>query len=186
MQRSGLIPVLDTNRVGMVKSDTLIDEDHRQELVKAFDKLKAEQGDNPDWHPGSNELVRNLVHPSMYPLVWGRTRIIQEPVVGVADAVGRWLGKGDVREADVTQDRHKYEPSTTDYWSKTYQWLPSNVAFQDDGGVKFTSYINNLHPTKYPDIYRTLEKLVEKALPAWDQCLTGRSGPRFSEPKNPA
>ena len=39
------------------------------------------------------------------------------------------------------------------------------------GGVKFTSYINNLHPTKYRDIYGTIEKLVEKSLPLWDHCL---------------
>jgi hypothetical protein len=58
-----------------------------------------------------------------------------------------------------------------EYWSETYQWLPANVAFQPDGGVKFTSYVNNLHPGKYPDIYRTLEELIKTSLPMWDQCL---------------
>jgi hypothetical protein len=82
------------------------------------------------------------------------------------------------------------------FWSQEYQWLPSNVKFEKDGQVKFTSYINNLHPQKYPEIYRTIEKLVETALPAWDQCLTlltrykakagaGRTESRFSKPKNP-
>jgi hypothetical protein len=45
------------------------------------------------------------------------------------------------------------------------------VGFKDDGSVEFTSYINNLHPNKFPDIYRTIETLVEASLPLWDQCL---------------
>jgi hypothetical protein len=57
------------------------------------------------------------------------------------------------------------------YWSETYQWLPANVAFQDDDSVKFTRYVNNLQPVKYPDIYQTIEKLIETVLPAWDKCL---------------
>ncbi|KAH7140604.1 hypothetical protein EDB81DRAFT_655028 [Dactylonectria macrodidyma] len=74
-------------------------------------------------------------------------------------------------------------------------WLPSNLRFQDDGTVKFTSYINNLHPIKNSDIYSTIEKLVEKSLPAWDLCLAryhdyrleggGRTTSRFLHPTTP-
>lgn len=59
--------------------------------------------------------------------------------------------------------------------------------------MKLTSYINNLHPRRYPDIYATVEKLIETAIPAWDQCLVeyrlyerygpGRKVSRFSLPK---
>ena len=88
----------------------------------------------------------------------------------------------------------------SEYWSDKYQWLPANLAFQDDGTVKFTSYINNLHPKKYPGIYRTIEKLIDTAVPAWDQFLTvhesggnhldvkipppGRQNSRFSLPES--
>lgn len=58
-----------------------------------------------------------------------------------------------------------------EYWSNKYQWLPSNVGFREDGSAKLTSYVNNLHPTRFPDIYRTLEQAIDKAIPAWDQCL---------------
>ncbi|KAM0239600.1 hypothetical protein ACHAP5_008171 [Fusarium lateritium] len=58
-----------------------------------------------------------------------------------------------------------------EYWSCKYQWLPANVCFRKDGSARFTSYVNNLHPAKYPDIYRTLEHIIDKAIPAWDQCL---------------
>jgi hypothetical protein len=59
-----------------------------------------------------------------------------------------------------------------DYWSQTYQWLPANLAFQDDGTVRFTSYINNLHPKKHPEIYRLVEKLIDTAIPAWERVLS--------------
>jgi Protein of unknown function (DUF4246) len=81
-----------------------------------------------------------------------------------------------------------------EYWSSKYQWLPANLAFQEDGTVKFTSYINNLHPRKYPEIYLTIERLVDTAIPAWDQCLAeyrdykrigvGRQSSRFSRPES--
>ncbi|KAI6351414.1 hypothetical protein MCOR25_009950 [Pyricularia grisea] len=51
------------------------------------------------------------------------------------------------------------------------------MRFQEDGSLKFTSYINNLHPTRYPEIYRAIEKLATKALPLWDQCLAVNAGP---------
>jgi hypothetical protein len=97
-----------------------------------------------------------------------------EPV-GVQDAVDLWAGLGDTIEnpADTTEGRSEYTGSgpPPGFWSETYQWLPSNLAFQEDGTVLFTSYINNLHPKKYPDIYRALEKLIDVSIPAWDHCL---------------
>lgn len=56
-------------------------------------------------------------------------------------------------------------------WSSSYQWLPSTVSLDQDGKPKFTSYINNLDPKRYPGMYDTLEKLVDSVIPAWDQCL---------------
>lgn len=149
-------------------------------LKKAFQKLQDDQAESPDWHPISIDLtsrrndvtsatpssVQNLVHPSMYPLVYGRSKVVREEIVGVEDAIYSWAGKGDVIP--------RQKVGSDDVWSKSFQWLPSNVAFQADGSVKFTSYINNLHPNKYPVIYSTIEKLIETALPAWNQCLLER------------
>lgn len=185
----------------MVKSDKLVSPELREALRNAFNKLKADQTSSPDFHPNTKEKVQDLVHPSLYPLVYGRSRVLKDEVVGVKEAVEKWAGKGDVipkelsdPEADGGYRGYGVPPS---YWSLTYQWLPANVAFQADGTVKFTSYINNLHPNRYPDIYRTIEKLIGAALPAWDQCLAnykgyntqkegaGRLEPRFPRPGNP-
>src|SRR5262249_49443837 len=129
---------------------------------------------------------------------YGRSRFIPEEVVGINDAVDKWAGKGQVIpqwwEWDPPSPSHGtgvgWSGIHMSCWSTVYQWLPANVKFRDDGGVQFTSYINNLHPTKYRDIYGTIEELVKAALPMWDQCLvldtldcdhlgTGRHNPRM-------
>ncbi|UZP45137.1 hypothetical protein NXS19_012949 [Fusarium pseudograminearum] len=173
-EKTGLVPTLDAC-ASIVKADGYIDESLRQNLQAAFAKLKLEQKDDPDWHPNSIEMVQDLVHPSMYPLIYGRSLVFHQEVVGVEDAIDRWSGKGEVIPKTNTRYKKKYcyddeadVRYNNGYWSDTYQWLPSNVGFQDDGSVKFTSYINGLHPTKHREIYATIEKLIEKALPAWD------------------
>jgi hypothetical protein len=202
-EKSGLIPTLDA-RASVVKSDKFVSLELQAELRNAFDTLKADQKASPDWHPNSSDMVQDLLHPSIYPLVYGRSKVFEEEVVAVNDAIEKWAGKGEVIEKDNHQpdpnDRYRYGVGggtiPPNFWSDTYQWLPSNVAFQNDGSVRFISYINNLHPNKYPDIYRTIEKLVERALTAWDQCLglvvgyekktgAGRTESRFSKPENP-
>lgn len=183
----------------MVKSDVLVKRELQESLKQAFQKLKDEQADSPDWHPNSGDMVQDLVHPSLYPLVYNRSKVLQDEVVGVGDAVEKWTGKGHVLKTDEVEDsdnqRHSVGLGGSDvphsYWSSKFQWLPSNASFQDDGSVKLTSYINNLHPTKHPEIYDVVEKLIETALPAWDQCLLeykdyskygpGRKGSRFMD-----
>lgn len=104
-----------------------------------------------------------------------------------------WAGKGktlpEARKSDVPDNDYityhaggsKVPP---EYWSDKYQWLPANLAFQEDGTVKFTSYINNLHPKKYPSIYRTVEKLIDIAVPAWDQLLSAHDFNHHVVPKS--
>jgi hypothetical protein len=69
-------------------------------------------------------------------------------------------------------------------YSAHYQWLPANLAFSEDGTVHFTSYINNLHPNKYPHIYRAIEELIGLAIPAWEQLenAQGHNLSRFDVP----
>jgi hypothetical protein len=191
--------------MAVVKSDNLVSSELHEALCRAFETLKKDQLSAIDWHPNSIDMVQDLVHPSMYPLVYGCSRGLKEEVVGVGDAIEKWAGKGDIIPKDdwrfdPQRDEFRYEVGSEEvppqYWSDTYQWLPANVAFQADGAVKFTSYINNLHPNRYPEIYLTVEKLIETILPAWDQCLPLIAGndtndsarrvkPRFRYPNNP-
>jgi hypothetical protein len=187
----------------VAKSDNLVSDALHGAFLKAFTTLKTAQASSPDWHPNSNDQVQDLVHPSMYPLVYRRSRVFEEEVVGVDDSIANWSGKGTIIEGEDPwvpgpEDQYNYCVGghvPPYFWSVKYQWLPANVSFQDDGSVRFTSYINNLHPTKYPEIYKTIEQLIETSLPLWDQCLSaatlrdgrqgpGRKSPRIEVPKD--
>lgn len=202
-EKTHFVPTLDSAGTAVVKSDTAVTPELQDELRTAFDQLCVDQASSVDWHPRSGDMVQNLVHPSMYPFIYGKSNFIQEEVVGVSDAIESWAGKGetapehgndDLVGQDPTDPNHGDFGIPHEYWSTKYQWLPANLAFRKDGTVKFTSYINNLHPQRYPEIYRTIEKLVDASIPAWDQCLAeykyyekigaGRLVSRFSLPES--
>jgi hypothetical protein len=177
-QRTGIVPTLDAD-YSVAKSDTLVPQDLNLALRGAFDRLQADQASRPDWHPNTNDIVQDLVHPSMYPLVYGRSLFLPDEVVGVDDAVEKWAGKGEPIPQPPPSNAHRRRNCPPpNYWSETYQWLPANVKLTDEVGVKFTSYINNLHPARR-EIYAAVEKLVDVAIPLWDQCLQRRTGPRY-------
>jgi predicted RNase H-like HicB family nuclease len=201
-EQTGIVPTLEAC-ASVAKSDTVVTKELREALRVAFDKLRADQETSPDWHPNSGDMVQDLVHPSMYPLVYGRTRVLQEECVGVDDAIRMWAGKGTIvpkedpeQMANLPGSLFRSVHIPPEYWSRNYQWLPANIAFQEDGSVRFTSYINNLHPNRFPGVYRTIEKLIETSLPLWDQCLAmaanynektgaGRMKPRRALPDDP-
>ncbi|KAH7320579.1 hypothetical protein B0I35DRAFT_427415 [Stachybotrys elegans] len=165
---TGLIPTLDIGGSGVVKSDKLVGQDLRERLRDGFAQLRADQeASGLDWHPGTDGKVLNLVHPSMYPFIFGKSPFIRDEVVGVTDAIHKWAGKG--------QTSPEGAPPLSDPTTRTeYQWLPANVAWQDYSRVRFSSYINNLHPNRYPHIYQAIEELLGLVIPAWDQVLFSR------------
>ena len=89
----------------------------------------------PDYHPGSNDKVLDIVHPSLYPLIT----------------------KVEKKNKDTDFWNRPYE-------SSNYQWLPSNFKIDKDGKCKIDSYINNL-PISEKSLYENIEKLFEFVLP---------------------
>jgi Protein of unknown function (DUF4246) len=49
---------------------------------------------------------------------------------------------------------------------------------------RFTSYINNLHPQKYQELYKVIEGVVEKAIPLWNMTLNPLKN-KHVDPTNP-
>ncbi|KAK9415968.1 hypothetical protein SUNI508_09928 [Seiridium unicorne] len=76
-ETTGRTLVLDTaSRVS--KSDTLVDRTLRARLISATEPFRNVPDAQKDWHPNSNEQVFNLVHPSLYPLVHGKTQVLSQ------------------------------------------------------------------------------------------------------------
>lgn len=105
--------------------------------------------DEKDWHPGSDGRVLDLVHPSLYPVVYGRTTDRE----------------GDVIEAPSGGCR---------FDSDHFQWLPSEFEV-DPAGTNVTiqsPYINNLHPTKHVKMYQVIQNILQCALPLFKRVLS--------------
>jgi len=125
----------------VAKSDTVIPEQLQQQLRSAVAVLENVPGARKDWHPGSEGKVLDLVHPSLFPLVYGHSRILPNDVIGLEDCLRR-AGEGVVvptPEVQKEEPRFSWERSFSyenKAFSTKFQWLPCDIAFVDrgDGG----------------------------------------------------
>ncbi|EKG09891.1 hypothetical protein MPH_13098 [Macrophomina phaseolina MS6] len=155
-QEKGLVAVMDAEAT-VVKSDVAVPDSLRQSLMRAIRPLEEVPEHHKDWHPGSDQMVLDLVHPSLFPVVLGRSRALPSGRVPLEDWPDTNVSWGN--------------PSTLQPWGN-FQWLPSQIDFTPEGRPKIASYINNLHPQTNPDLYNTLEQLVDKSIPLWNECLS--------------
>jgi hypothetical protein len=63
---------------GVYQSDSVIPEKLRAELIQQLQPLENKRP--IDYHPGSKDMVINLIHPSMYCFVSGVSRLVTEEV----------------------------------------------------------------------------------------------------------
>jgi Protein of unknown function (DUF4246) len=64
---------------GTWQSDTLFSEELRQALLQEVSRLENVPEHAKDWHPGSNNQVLDLVHPSLFCYVAGVTHETETP-----------------------------------------------------------------------------------------------------------
>lgn len=156
----------------MIKSDKLVPEDLCSALRSAVSVLENVPDAEKDWHPGTCHKVLNLVHPSMWPFVYGRTPVLLDKRIGLSDALDH-CGMGTVLpqplpiETSGPGDRMGDDRQEVPSLSNRFQWLPCDVTL-DGSSAKIDSYINNLHPVDHAQLYPIIERFIEKALPAWD------------------
>lgn len=94
-----------------------------------------------DYHPGTNDKVRNMIHPSMYCYVKGKS-------------------------VDVNKEFQEAGEEQTNY-----QWLPSEFYIDFKNQVSIESYINNLDESKNPTLIEMLEEIFSKFLPSLEKVM---------------
>ncbi|KAF9886555.1 hypothetical protein FE257_011327 [Aspergillus nanangensis] len=178
VKSTGIFDVFDT---GVVKSDTAVSDEQKLALQQSVAVL--ENTSERDYHPGSDEKVVDLVHPSLFPIVYGRTRILPDRLIGTDDCLES-IGQGDTLPVPPEEETVAMATNnlTSNYgwtqlqslkpYSRKFQWMPCNVEFTEDG-CRIASYINNLHPVKHRALYGAIEKILAQTLPLWDKTLTG-------------
>lgn len=60
------------------KSDTCVTGEMKAALKAAAAVLEDVDDSKKDWHPHSDEKVLDLVHPSLFPLLYGRSTVLSE------------------------------------------------------------------------------------------------------------
>ena len=120
------------------------------------------------------------MHPSLFPLVYGRSKILAKGRIGLADCL-EYIGKGTTIKLTDSPEIHPasyraYYGGKPKVWSKEYQWLPCQVEFVGGEAVGITSYINNLHPVKFSSLYNVIEACIAKSIPLWNRTLSSIQG----------
>jgi hypothetical protein len=115
-----------------IVNETNHDVNLNEALLKVIWQMRS--SDPVDYHPGSNNQVIDIIHPSVNCYAQGITKHID-------GSVG---------------------PKTTE--DKMYYWLPAEFDVNSDGKVKLCSRINNLDNQRYPEFDSLIEKVVENRL----------------------
>ncbi|KAK6502737.1 hypothetical protein TWF481_007784 [Arthrobotrys musiformis] len=150
-QLYGLEPDIDC----VWRSDSLIDEELRKELIDAVATLEDVPENEKDWHPGSNGQVLDLVHPSLWPIIYGRS-----------------ISLIDGKPIKLPENAIDDDGDSDDSYSKKFCWLPSEFEVGADGTVKIASYINNLSsPEQQKLFYPILERIFQRFVPLFNHVL---------------
>ncbi|KAH8596102.1 hypothetical protein B0O99DRAFT_686151 [Bisporella sp. PMI_857] len=174
-KKTGIMAVLDAEAT-VVKSDTAIPPELKESLIKHVHPLEDVPEKQKDWHPGSDNKVLDLLHPSLFPFVYGLSKVLPQGNVPLANCIS-YSGMGDQipvpDDVSVAFQRSKSWGNGDNLraWG-SYQWLPSDVKFNRKGSAEITSYINNLHPRKHAELYKVLEQFVDCAIPLWNETLS--------------
>ncbi|KAG8696074.1 hypothetical protein FRC08_007385 [Ceratobasidium sp. 394] len=144
------------------QSDKLIPELIKAKLVAGVTRLENTLDPGKHWRPRSNGLVLDLVHPSLYPIVYNRT-LAYPP--GLTDR--------DTTKLRPVPPKSRKNGTRSYHVSEKFQWLPTDFVVSGDGkSVKSVSYINNLNPHHHHDLHKAIEEIIGRFLPLFERVLT--------------
>jgi hypothetical protein len=107
----------------------------------------------------------DIVHPSLYCLVYGRSLAFPFPPTSPDKRVDQLK---PIPPPDVTKIAEQSMFAVSDKFS----WIPADFSISEDGKeVSTLGYINNLHPSNL-SLYRSLEKILAAFLPMFERVLT--------------
>lgn len=174
-QRTGYVAAFDADS-RVIKSqlhDDLLG-DLRQALSPLFlesrsvSSLTAERSPHTEFEGP----VRHVVDPFMYPLVYGRTRVLADGGRVDLDRPESWRSsQSQTAPIPHLPSEKPWEYSwNAKYCSNAFQCLPCDVALTKQGGVRISSYVNGVHP-KEKGIYKALEGLISASIQPWNEML---------------
>ncbi|KAJ0400070.1 hypothetical protein ATCC90586_000542 [Pythium insidiosum] len=151
-------------------ADGLIPATLKRSFVEQVAVLAAVPEAEKDWHPGSNQQVLDLVHPSLYCCVFGETLRVRGALASTGSST--IVDRMTTTLFDATEIIAKPDSGVD-----RYQWIPSEFHVDDDGAVEIRSYINNLHPETHSALYTSIAAVFQELVPMFDRVLTSLANP---------
>ena len=146
---------------GIALADGVIPDSLHNALMLEIDSFAAKTP--VDYHPHSNDVVRDHVHPALYAYVKDVSPLVE--VKPEPSALFLEHMKDTRREEEASAEGK-------DYWgrqfeaSAKYQWLPTYFDVNNDGSCSIADYINNLVPrSEHTGLYNSLAQLFSHAIP---------------------
>ncbi|KAJ1953732.1 hypothetical protein GGI12_005955, partial [Dipsacomyces acuminosporus] len=156
---------------GVWISDSLVEKEALMELKDYAAILENVPEKHKDYHPNSNNQVLNLIHPSLFPLIYRKSSFLSTPIPSPEAAVrlatfGKFPGsakewKKQLDESFMNKDGEpmfcvpeqfaafSHGQQLPTFVSDEFCWLPTEFSVDKDGKATIDSYINNLHPIRH-------------------------------------
>lgn len=117
-------------------------------------------------HSIDDEVVVNIIDPCMYPVVYGQTQELRD---------------GKLSTIQFNEKIYTIKNNVPEYAiSKHFQCLPTKFKYDESAGrFELSSYINNIHPGKYAEIYTLITTIFNNSLPGLLQCLSCCISPEY-------
>lgn len=163
----------------ITKSDIGVPESFRQKLIEAAKPLEQVPVELQFYNPGSNNKQRDLVPIGLFPLVYGKSYVLRDRLIGVDDAI-ECAGQGEViadpEETGITREDIAWRVTSRDDitvkpFSRRFQILPSDIKLVD-GRWRIQSYLNNINPKRDRKLYELIEEFFNLTVPQWNGTLT--------------
>ncbi len=156
---------------GVHQSFSLIPTDLKQALVRGVAILESVPDEEKDWHPGSENQVLDLVHPSLYCLRIGASFFNrpQDDRSSYSDPLVEYTWDQYKETRDDFDDHEWHLRSVA---SQDFQWLPTDFAVTTTGEVTCQGYINNLHPIEHRMLYPPITSILQRFVPMFQKVLS--------------
>ncbi|THY37418.1 hypothetical protein D6C99_09697 [Aureobasidium pullulans] len=194
-QSSGRILVYNTG-VAVCKSDVVLDKEVQTDVKYELSVIESSSHSDTtaiESLSDTSRQTRRLVDPLLYPLIYGKSRVLSEGNTVPLKNMFKHTGKCSIApEVPVLGRRFRHgtnylgrstrdeQLQTGSSWSTSFQRLPCEMDFKEGHStdVRITSYINGLHP-RHQSLYHAIEKLVSASIEPWNDVLIKQSRGHF-------
>ncbi|KDQ59172.1 hypothetical protein JAAARDRAFT_33900 [Jaapia argillacea MUCL 33604] len=137
-------------------------------LISGASALESVPEAEKDWHPGTNNQVLDLVHPSLFCFRFGKSLVKKDDGMLYVPTEQEYMEQ----RPDIKPGWGRFLPVSTQH-----QWLPTDFDVSLTGVVTSLGYINNLHPDLHKPLATTITSILQCFIPLWDRVLSATLSP---------